>query len=194
MARHSKTESCENYSRLVATAERLFSENGYRSTTLTQIANEAGLSRGAIYWHFRDKPEILAAVLSNGVFPWENDLQLGDDLSCTQVIDHLSRVMEQVLYCDHLRQLTRILLFCNEDEQSGKIIGCRFYHLRARFYLYLLQLLKPAKPSSAQQLVQVRTQARVLRTYVDGMFYQHLVCNRHWSREQIKRELQMLLH
>jgi AcrR family transcriptional regulator len=43
-------------------ARKLFSTKGFDSTSVDEIAKEAGLSKGAIYWHFESKLQILIAV------------------------------------------------------------------------------------------------------------------------------------
>lgn len=52
---------------ILAIAARLFSERGYASTTLRQIAREAGIQAGSIYYHFDGKDEIAACVLDEGI-------------------------------------------------------------------------------------------------------------------------------
>lgn len=49
--------------RIIDAAMRLFSQHGFRGTSVTQIEDAAGLSAGAggIYHHFRSKEEVLAA-------------------------------------------------------------------------------------------------------------------------------------
>ncbi len=47
---------------ILDTAGRLFLEKGYDSTSLQDIMNETGLSKGAIYHHFSSKEEILARI------------------------------------------------------------------------------------------------------------------------------------
>jgi TetR/AcrR family acrAB operon transcriptional repressor len=42
---------------------RVFSRNGYALSTLEDIAKEAKVTRGAIYWHFENKVEIYAALV-----------------------------------------------------------------------------------------------------------------------------------
>jgi len=41
----------------------VFSRQGYTATTLDHIAQEAGVTRGAIYWHFGGKAELYNALL-----------------------------------------------------------------------------------------------------------------------------------
>jgi AcrR family transcriptional regulator len=47
--------------RLVAAAVDLFTEQGYDATTVTQIAQRAGVTRSTFFRHFPDKREVLAA-------------------------------------------------------------------------------------------------------------------------------------
>jgi AcrR family transcriptional regulator len=48
---------------IVAAALRLFAERGYDGSSLQAIADESGLTKAAVYYHFRTKDEILRAVL-----------------------------------------------------------------------------------------------------------------------------------
>ncbi|WP_370373723.1 TetR/AcrR family transcriptional regulator [Henriciella pelagia] len=48
---------------IVTTARRLFGKEGYTSVSTPQIADASGVSRGAMYHHFRDKAAILEAVI-----------------------------------------------------------------------------------------------------------------------------------
>ena len=41
----------------------LFAKNGFQSTSIDDLAREAGLTKGAIYWHFSDKEELFHSIL-----------------------------------------------------------------------------------------------------------------------------------
>ncbi|MFT3688789.1 TetR family transcriptional regulator [Paenirhodobacter sp.] len=43
-------------------AERVFCERGVGQATLEQVARAAGVTRGAVYWHFKDKDDLLCAL------------------------------------------------------------------------------------------------------------------------------------
>lgn len=62
MARRTKEEALETRNSLIAAALELFCEKGVARTTLTDIARAAGVTRGALYWHFRDKVDLFEAV------------------------------------------------------------------------------------------------------------------------------------
>lgn len=55
----------ETVNRILDTAYRLFMEKGYEYTSIQEIINHlGGLSKGAIYHHFKSKEDILIAVTS----------------------------------------------------------------------------------------------------------------------------------
>jgi len=48
---------------LLDAAERCFAERGYHATTVDAIAERAGVSKGAVYWHFESKREVFTALI-----------------------------------------------------------------------------------------------------------------------------------
>jgi len=48
---------------ILTAAEQLFAERGYRATSLVDVAERSGVSRGSIPWHFGDKQGLLQAVV-----------------------------------------------------------------------------------------------------------------------------------
>lgn len=62
MARKTKEEAQETRTALLDAAVRVFAVKGVPRTSLDDIASEAGLSRGAIYWHFTNKAGLLNAL------------------------------------------------------------------------------------------------------------------------------------
>lgn len=49
---------------LLAAAQRLFVKHGYRHTSVEEVAKETGLTKGSVYFYFRSKEQLLAALLS----------------------------------------------------------------------------------------------------------------------------------
>ena len=60
---------------LLDKAELLFLERGVSRTSLQDIATAAGTTRGAIYWHFKDKADLFNAMMERVVLPMEQALQ-----------------------------------------------------------------------------------------------------------------------
>jgi AcrR family transcriptional regulator len=51
---------------ILSTARRLFAEHGYDACRVSDIAREAGMSQGNVYWYFSSKEELLSAILADG--------------------------------------------------------------------------------------------------------------------------------
>lgn len=64
----------ERRGQIVRAAVKLFSEQGYYTTTIQQIAREAGVSTGLIYQYFRDKDDILFLTLKLVLDTYEHDI------------------------------------------------------------------------------------------------------------------------
>lgn len=69
MVRKTKAESEQTKRAIIAAACRVFAKRGVSRTTLAQIAKAAGVTRGAIYWHFANKPALFFAVLEQVSLP-----------------------------------------------------------------------------------------------------------------------------
>jgi len=61
--RRTKSESEETRQRIMDAAETVFVEIGVSRASMEKIAAEAGVTRGAIYWHFANKQELLGAII-----------------------------------------------------------------------------------------------------------------------------------
>ncbi|MDX1466576.1 MAG: TetR family transcriptional regulator [Halomonas sp.] len=71
MARKTKAEAAETREALLDAAEEVFFEHGVQQASLERVACQAGMTRGAVYWHFRNKPELFRAVLERARVPVE---------------------------------------------------------------------------------------------------------------------------
>jgi TetR/AcrR family acrAB operon transcriptional repressor len=69
MVRKTKEAALATKEALIDAAEQVFRREGVSRTSLAEIAAEAGVTRGAIYWHFRDKAELLDAMCARTVLP-----------------------------------------------------------------------------------------------------------------------------
>ena len=56
----------ESRGKILVTARRLFAERGFDGCNVSEIAKQAGMSQGNIYWHFASKDELFQAVLVEG--------------------------------------------------------------------------------------------------------------------------------
>ena len=91
MVRRTKDEAQETRNAILDSAEQLFSERGVSRTSLEDIAQSAGVTRGAIYWHFRDKSDVFAAMVNRVTLPMEAMVAESSD---DTVVDPLASLKE----------------------------------------------------------------------------------------------------
>jgi TetR/AcrR family acrAB operon transcriptional repressor len=60
--RRTKEESEETRRQIIEAARRTFARQGVTRTTLEDVARAAGVTRGAIYWHFAGKTDLFFAM------------------------------------------------------------------------------------------------------------------------------------
>ena len=112
MARRTKEDAQATRAALLDAAERVFQQRGVSRTSLNEIAQAAGVTRGALYWHFKDKAALFNAMLERVTLPLEtalNDLADGGARSGDPVA-----LLREGLMCA-LRQIAR-------DEQTRRVL------------------------------------------------------------------------
>ncbi len=57
-------QSSRTRTALLTTARELFTKQGYADTSTEEIVRQAGVTRGALYYHFRDKADLFQAVFA----------------------------------------------------------------------------------------------------------------------------------
>ena len=91
--------------RILAVAQRLVTRNGGRGTTLSQIAQEAGVTTAGLLHHFESKEQLLHAVL---------DARDADDMAHVDmsgdVVEQLERVIDRFARAPDLIGLFTVLL------------------------------------------------------------------------------------
>jgi TetR/AcrR family transcriptional regulator, acrAB operon repressor len=91
MARRTKEEAQATRTLLLDTAELVFREKGVSQTTLGDIASAAGVTRGAIYWHFENKADLFVAMCDRATLPLE---AMFGSVAAPDLVDPLGKLRE----------------------------------------------------------------------------------------------------
>ena len=109
MARRTKEEALETRSRILDAAERVFHAKGVANASLEEIAATADVTRGAIYWHFKDKAELFDAMMQRVVLPAEDLLEHAGDNAKADPLELLRQAA------------VGVLMRCARDERTQRI-------------------------------------------------------------------------
>jgi TetR/AcrR family transcriptional repressor of nem operon len=67
-----RAQVTENRARILSAAARMFRERGFDAVTVAEVMNDAGLTHGAFYGHFKSKEDLIAQAFSHALAPTED--------------------------------------------------------------------------------------------------------------------------
>ncbi|MEB8431834.1 TetR family transcriptional regulator [Cocleimonas sp. KMM 6892] len=181
MARKTKEDAQKTFQALLEAAQRLFIKQGIANTTLNQIAKEAGMTRGALYWHFENKDALIMALWEEGAGSFNHET--------THALENLSEnenpadtfrllmhgVIGAVLTDPKLSQSLKIIMNCVEitDEETP----LRAY-LQEKYTSYFTSMAIAIEHLKSQSMLKVELSANTiaagLLSYLYGMVNSHL--------------------
>ncbi|MBU0539498.1 MAG: TetR/AcrR family transcriptional regulator, partial [Gammaproteobacteria bacterium] len=123
--RRSKADAEVTRARILDAAGKLFASQGITRTRLSDVAAEASVTRGAIYWHFKDKEALIEAMMDSVSAPTNAALEALSNTRQNEVLslDMLRNVIigafERTNQLPALEQITRFVFryaLCKESE------------------------------------------------------------------------------
>ncbi|MGK2742584.1 TetR family transcriptional regulator [Tepidicaulis sp. LMO-SS28] len=175
--RRTKEEALETRESILDAAEFVFLERGVSRTTLDQIARGAGVTRGAVYWHFLNKSDLFNAVVERVRMPMESIFYRA--LETADTLDELERVCAMSLIEVHrderLRRVYTILLLkCEYTEDMGSLINrerATKEHVNISLTSFFSRLQKAGRMTTARE---PRASALALYAYMLGLYTDYL--------------------
>ncbi len=157
---------------ILETATRLFIERGYRGLAMRQIAEALGVSKAALYYYFKDKEELLLAILNAHLEAMEEDFQrvLAEPGHTRQKVHALMRC----ILAQPAEQRAVIRLFSQEKAHlspAARQVFERAYH--ERFIRPIVRLLEQGMEKGELRSVNPWLAAWALLGMMYPYFYPH---------------------
>jgi len=134
MARRTKADALATRETIIDAAEKIFHEKGVAHASLAEIAESAGCTRGAIYWHFKDKAELFDAMMQRVVLPVEAMLDRAGAAGETDPLELLRlatvEVLQRTARDAHLQRVFDIAY--HKCEYVGDAAGVRERHVASQ--------------------------------------------------------------
>ncbi len=180
MVRRTKEEALATRHRLLDAAELLFQAQGVSRTSLNDIAREAGATRGAIYWHFKDKADLFNAMMERVTLPLEQSFQnLGQDEQSDPLASVCNRIREALVRIATDPQTRRVFEVATQKvEYVDELQAVRLRHLACR-HEFLLQVEQGLHAATAHHAVRLpipaARAAQGLHAIIDGLIQNWLL-------------------
>ncbi len=108
MARKTKEDTEQTRQAILDSALRTFYEKGFARTTFDEIAKRINLTKGAVYWHFRNKADLIAAVIKHKIS--ERD-EAFPEQNCQTIAELRKAILDRVSAIEKDADFRRFLFF-----------------------------------------------------------------------------------
>jgi TetR/AcrR family acrAB operon transcriptional repressor len=174
MARRTKEEAAETRVRIIDTAEKVFHKKGVSRTSLEDIADAAGVTRGAIYWHFKNKAELFEAMTERMSLPMEEMVERIGGATVGNPLDAVRAcalgVLERVATNPQIRRISEICNYKVEYVDEMEQLRARHVECRTECLTKIEQGFRKAKKMRLlDSSVNPRLAAVGLHALVDGL-------------------------
>lgn len=152
MVRKSKEDAEKTRQQILDAARLVFAEQGVSKTTLAQIAKAAGVTRGAIYWHFQNKIDLFFAMKEQVPLPLldQNTIELSQQPTqnpLQQIEEFFLSLLQQIKTDNALRDTFEIMHFkCEYVDEFAAV-----HQRMMQSYCAIVEQLQSAYQQAAQQ-------------------------------------------
>jgi len=125
-----------------------FARYGYQATSIDRIAKAAGVTKGALYYHFKDKEDLLFEAVRNRVGQFER-VVVGEMSSqgrdAAESLREVARTcIEHATRSNHRRFIVTLMV---EALDSNERLSQQFRTMMNRFRQYLIDIIDAGKRS-----------------------------------------------
>ena len=145
--RKTKTEAQKTRQHLLDAALEVFWREGVTRASLQAIAQEAGVTRGALYWHFKNKEDLFENLFERQFADFLvafNDETLRDKQDVWTHLQHnLNALFEALVTKKERHKFCNVMFLKCEQTASNETItalACRYHRLFQKQIAYALQL------------------------------------------------------
>src|SRR6266403_2685593 len=127
---------------LMAIAIDCFARYGYQGTSIDRIASAAGVTKGAIYYHFRDKEQLLFEAVKDRTAAYEERIvgSVGPITDPVAALSEIARVSVHIATRNNLRRF--ILTLMVEALDTNPRLSETFRGIMRRFRSYLAGIVR----------------------------------------------------
>jgi len=180
MPRRSKEDALATRHALLDAAEHVFLLQGVAGTSLNDIAQYAGTTRGAIYWHFKDKADLFNAMMDRVVLPMQGAMEWdapdggGDPLP--KLKKALRQAMRQTVADPQTRRVFEVATHKVEYVDSLCAVRARHLHVQTAMVERIRRiLLQSAAVHGVRLALPAAAAAQGLHALVDGLIQNWLL-------------------
>jgi AcrR family transcriptional regulator len=167
--RKKRANGVESRQRILDATVEIASERGYEGTSIAAVSAKCGLPASSIYWHFKDKDDLIAAVIERSFEAWLAALELPGEEFGTPVerfTDMAANVAKSLVEAPEFLRLGLMLaLERRPAEPRGRTVFLQVRNIARQKISEVIETLLPELDEES-----VRTLTTYAVAGVDGLF------------------------
>lgn len=175
MPRRCKEDAERTRKSIIRAARSVFARKGVSRSTLEEVARAAGVTRGAVYWHFKNKKELFFAMREQTVLPLIDDAEhcacsvSGDD-PLGNVEDFLLSVINAMKKDPATRSVLETMTFrCEFVDELKPALTVQAKHLGAKISTLAEAYRRAGKNGSLREGIDPQTAAVETMSFLIGL-------------------------
>ncbi|MFE5812629.1 TetR/AcrR family transcriptional regulator [Streptomyces sp. NPDC056479] len=175
--RRKRANGVESRQRILDATVEIAGERGYDGTSIAAVSAKCGLPASSIYWHFKDKDDLIAAVIERSFETWLTAVELpGDETGTplervTAMAAHVAKSLVDAP--DFLRLGLMLALERRPTEPRGRTV---FLQVRDITHRKIAEVVAALFPDLDEKAVDTLTTYAIAGA--DGLFVHHEVNGR----------------
>lgn len=176
----------ETKARILEAAVKQFSVNGYNKASVDSICEQAGVSKGAFYHHFKTKQDVFLALLDGWLQTFDQAIEASKDRPVPETFQMMTEYFPYIFQSasDNLPMFLEFMLQASRDETvwQASIAPYRRYHK------HFASLIKRGVAEGSFVDVDPNLAARLIVSAAMGLLLQSLLDPEGAKWEKVARE------
>ena len=156
---------------ILKAALRVFARKGYHKTTMTDVAEEAQLGRGTVYWHYKSKEELFFAMYESELA--EMDKYFEEIAVCNlSALEKIKKMIELTTdFYSRSEEFCKIMLnvFGESSQTFQRDINSELQNIYQIYHQFIKGLLEKGIQEGSIKAIDTEQTASVLISMMDGI-------------------------
>ena len=181
----------ETRAKIMESAIKLFSNQGFNKASVDDICSEAGISKGAFYHHFKSKQELFLALLDGWLQSIDHAIQASKDKTAPETFQQMTTAFPYIFKTagDGMPMFLEFWLQASRDKKiwDASIAPYRRYHK------YFSTLIKKGVEEGSFVQVDPELASRMIVSTAMGLLLQSLLDPKGANWEKVARDSTSML-
>lgn len=174
-----------------------FARKGYHLATMDDIVAQSGLSKGSLYWHYKNKKDLFLSIMSWYFAQMEQELEarLQAAPTATARLQTLTEIVAQLFSNPELEPLANVLIDFYAETRHDAEVEAAMQQVLLPYIEFVANIIEAGVAAGEFKPVNARQIAVALMAAFDGLYFYRLMLRDEFDWTEVSHLLAgVLLH